>query len=104
MGFSELLLIALIGLVVIGPKRLPETVRTLAMWIGRLRSLMSSARSELEREFGVDEVRQQLHNERIMNSLDKKINPLSSLTSKPSPSAPTNQSSEPEPKPEPPEK
>ena len=69
MGFFELLLIAVLGLVVVGPKRLPETVRTVALWVGRLRRMMTNARTEMEKEFGVDEVRQQLHNEQVLKNL-----------------------------------
>ena len=69
MGFFELLLIAVLALVVVGPKRLPETVRTVALWVGRLRRMMTNARSEMEKEFGVDEVRQQLHNEQVLKNL-----------------------------------
>ena len=36
-GGLELLLIAVVGLLVIGPERLPEALRTLGLWLGRLR-------------------------------------------------------------------
>ena len=69
-GFSELLVIALITLVVMGPERLPETVRNISLWIGRFREAFNRARRELEQEVGMDEVRHQLHNERIMRDLE----------------------------------
>lgn len=69
-GFSELLVIALITLVVMGPERLPETVRSISLWIGRFREAFSRARRELEQEVGMDEVRHQLHNEKIMRDLE----------------------------------
>ena len=62
-GFPELLLISVVALVVIGPEKLPETVRTVALWIGRLKRSLSNIRLELENEIGADEIRQQLHNE-----------------------------------------
>ncbi len=68
-GFAELLVIGVLGLLVIGPERLPGTVRTVALWIGRLRRSFSDIRSEIEREVGADEIRRQLHNESIMASL-----------------------------------
>ena len=70
-GFSELLVIALITLVVMGPERLPETVRSISLWIGRFREAFSRARQELEQEVGMDEVRHQLHNEKIMRDLER---------------------------------
>ena len=65
-GFSELLVIALLILIVMGPERLPETVRTISLWIGRIRQFLSSAHSDIADEVGFDEVRRQLHNEQIM--------------------------------------
>ncbi|KAF0804727.1 Sec-independent protein translocase TatB [Alcanivorax xiamenensis] len=49
-GFSELLLIFVIALVVLGPERLPKAARTLGYWIGRARSTFNNLRNELERE------------------------------------------------------
>lgn len=69
-GFSELLVIAVIALVVMGPERLPETVRNISLWIGRMKQMLSSARQELENEVGMDEIRRQLQNEKIMRDLD----------------------------------
>jgi sec-independent protein translocase protein TatB len=70
-GFSELLIIAVLTLIVMGPERLPETVRTITLWFGRLRQFLSAARTEIEDEVGVDEIRRQLHNEQLMRDLDK---------------------------------
>ncbi|MBT5577539.1 MAG: twin-arginine translocase subunit TatB [Porticoccaceae bacterium] len=69
-GFSELLVIAVITLIVMGPERLPETVRTIGLWVGRLKQMLSSARNELDREVGMGEVRRQLYNEKIMRDLE----------------------------------
>ena len=55
-GFSELLVIAIIALVVMGPERLPETVRTISLWLGRMKQMFSSARQELENEVGMDDL------------------------------------------------
>ncbi|MGV6807241.1 MAG: Sec-independent protein translocase protein TatB [bacterium] len=75
MSFGELLLVALIGLIVIGPNRLPETIRTVGLWVGRLKRAFGRIRGEMEREFGMDEVRRQLHNEDVMRSLNQKLDP-----------------------------
>ena len=65
-GFSELLLVALVALVVLGPERLPGAVRTAGLWIGRLKRSFSAIKAEVEREIGADEIRRQLHNEQIL--------------------------------------
>ena len=70
-GFTELLLCLVIALVVIGPEQLPETVRTIGLWIGRLKRSLRDTRSEIERQIGADDIRRQLHNEEIMRSLEE---------------------------------
>ena len=70
-SFFELILCAIVGLVVIGPERLPETVRAVSLWIGRLKRSLRETRSELERQIGADDIRRQLHNEESMQSLEK---------------------------------
>ncbi len=71
LGGGELLLIALIGLLVIGPDKLPETLRTIGLWLGRLRRSFTSVKNEIEKEIGMDEVRRQLHNEAIMAEMKR---------------------------------
>ena len=62
----ELMLIVLVTLLVIGPERLPETMRTLGLWIGRLSRSFTTMKVEIEHEIGMDDVRRQLHNESVM--------------------------------------
>ncbi|WP_218943578.1 Sec-independent protein translocase protein TatB [Exilibacterium tricleocarpae] len=69
-GFFELMVVAIIGLLVIGPERLPETIRTISLWVGRLRRSLRETRAELEEHLGADEIRRQLHNEEVMRSLE----------------------------------
>lgn len=70
-GFPELLMVTVVALLVIGPDKLPETVRTIALWVGRIRRSISEIKTEIENEIGADEIRRQLHNESIMKELDK---------------------------------
>lgn len=65
-SFSELLLVGLVALLVLGPERLPGAARTAGLWIGRLRRSFNTLKSELEREMGADDIRRQLHNESIL--------------------------------------
>lgn len=68
-SFSELVLILIVGLVVFGPEKLPEVVRTTGLWIGKLRRSFNNIRAEIEREVGVEELKRDLHNQSIMDSL-----------------------------------
>lgn len=70
-GFPELLLTAIVGLLVIGPERLPEALRTLGLWVGRLRRSFLSVKTEVEKEIGMDEVRRQLHSEAVMEEMKR---------------------------------
>lgn len=70
-GFTELLLCLVVALVVIGPEQLPGTVRTVALWIGRLKRSLTETRAEIERQIGADDIRRQLHNEEILRNLEE---------------------------------
>lgn len=70
-GFPELMLSAIVGLLVIGPERLPEALRTLGLWLGRMRRSFQSVKAEIEKEIGMDEVRKQLHNEAVMDEMKR---------------------------------
>ena len=70
-GFSELLIVAILGLIILGPERLPVAIKTCGLWLGRFKQQYRNIRTEVEREIGADEIRQQLHNEEIMQSLKK---------------------------------
>ena len=70
-GFSELVLTALIALIVFGPEKLPQAARTAGLWIGRIKRVLGDARREMERELGADDIRRQLHNEAIMKALNE---------------------------------
>lgn len=59
-GFSELLLVMVIGLVVLGPERLPVAVKTVVGWIRALRSLASTVQNELVQEMKLQELQESL--------------------------------------------
>jgi sec-independent protein translocase protein TatB len=68
-GFPELILLSIVALLVLGPERMPEAVRTAGLWLGRLRRNFSRIRAEIEREVGMDDVRRQLHNESVLEEI-----------------------------------
>ena len=70
-GFPELMVIGVVTLLVIGPEQLPSTMRTIALWIGRLRRSFSDIRRDIEQGIGADEIRQQLHNEAILKEIER---------------------------------
>lgn len=62
-GFSELLLLAIVALVVIGPEKLPHVARMAGAWVGRIRRTVSTMQAEIEREVAAQEVRATLEKE-----------------------------------------
>jgi len=70
-GFQELLLVAIVALLVLGPERLPGALRTMGLWMGRMRRSFNTVKNEIEREIGMDEIRRQLHNEAVMEELKR---------------------------------
>lgn len=56
-GFSELMLIGLVALIVIGPERLPKVARTVGHLLGRLQRYVSDVKSDIRREIQLDELR-----------------------------------------------
>jgi sec-independent protein translocase protein TatB len=68
-GFLELVLVSIVGLLVLGPERLPGAIRTASLYLGKLRRSFNGIRAEIERELKADEIRQELHNQSIMQEL-----------------------------------
>jgi len=55
-GFMELLLIGIVGLVVLGPERLPTAVRSITSWIRTMKRMANSVKEELEQELKIEEL------------------------------------------------
>lgn len=63
-GFWELALLAVIGLIVLGPERLPVVARSVGLWIGRARGYLRDVTDELDREVRLREMREDLQRAR----------------------------------------
>lgn len=61
-GFAELVLVAIVGLLVIGPERLPGAIRTGGAWVNKFRRGFNDIKRE---------VQQELHNDAVMQELRK---------------------------------
>jgi sec-independent protein translocase protein TatB len=59
-GFFELLIIAVVALIVLGPERLPKAARYAGLWVRKARAQWYSVRSEFERELAADEMRRSI--------------------------------------------
>jgi sec-independent protein translocase protein TatB len=56
-GFSELFIIMLVGLIVIGPERLPKVARTIGAMLGRLQRYVNDVKADINREVELEELR-----------------------------------------------
>ena len=56
-GFSELLVIGVVALIVIGPERLPRVARTLGHLMGRMQRYVSDVKADIDREIELEELR-----------------------------------------------
>ena len=59
-GFTELLLIAVVALIVLGPERLPKAARFAGLWVRRARAQWSSVKAEFERDLANEELKRSL--------------------------------------------
>jgi len=55
-GFSEVVIIAIIALVILGPARLPKVARTLGFWVGKARRMVADVKTDIDREMRESEL------------------------------------------------
>ena len=55
-GFSEVVIIAIIALVILGPERLPKVARTIGFWVGKARRMVADVKSDIDREMRESEL------------------------------------------------
>lgn len=73
-GFSELLLIGVIALVVIGPERLPRVARTAGHLFGRLQRYVADVKADINREIHAEELRKLQEDMRAsVNSMEQSV-------------------------------
>jgi sec-independent protein translocase protein TatB len=59
-GFLELMVVGILGLLILGPERLPKAARTVGLFIGKIRRTMSNIQDDLERQVRTDELQEKL--------------------------------------------
>ena len=68
-GFAELVIIALLGLVILGPERLPEATKTIFRWVHNLKRISSEVQNSVEKELNIGQLKQDMHLEDIDRQL-----------------------------------
>lgn len=78
-GFSELVMVGLVSLLVIGPERLPKVARVAGYWIGKIQQMITNVKVEIGQELHAEEIRQLLKENEAMAYLnDEKIPEMNS--------------------------
>lgn len=73
-SFTELVVIGIVGLIVIGPERLPEVARTLGKYVGRMRRFVAKVREDIDREVRQEELRDALKRNADLDEIKNIIN------------------------------
>lgn len=81
-GFSELLMVAVVALVVLGPERLPKFARAAGLWVGRARRSLAAIKHEIDLELKASELQETLDRQTRRDPLE------TILDEKPGPTAP----------------
>lgn len=70
-GFSELVMVAVVALIVLGPHKLPQAIRTVGLYIGRIKSLAASVQNDVNEQLALEEMRKRLaeHEEKVKSGL-----------------------------------
>ena len=66
-GFSEIVLVCIVGLVVLGPQRLPVAIRTVMSWVRTIRGLAANVQNELKQELKLQELQDSIKKAESLN-------------------------------------
>lgn len=69
-GFSELIMVGLVSLLVIGPERLPKVARVAGFWIGKIQQMIANVKVEISQELHAEEIRQLLKENESLHYLN----------------------------------
>lgn len=82
-GFLELAVILVLGLLVLGPERLPKTAQTIGYWFGKARRYVEGMKSQVESEFDSTELKRLLHNQDVqIRELQNKLTDSADMITK----------------------
>jgi sec-independent protein translocase protein TatB len=72
-GFSEVILIFVIALLVVGPERLPRIARATGLWVGKMRGFVSSVKADIDRELATEELKKALAKQAAVPELEELV-------------------------------
>ena len=76
-GFTEIILVFVVMLLVVGPERLPRLARTAGLWVGKMRGLVASVKADIDRELATEELKKALAKQASVPELEELIDEVS---------------------------
>jgi sec-independent protein translocase protein TatB len=76
-GFWELVFIAIIALLIVGPERMPKIARTAGLWFGKMRGFVSSVKQDIDRELAAEELKAVIEKQAAVPELEELIDEIS---------------------------
>ncbi len=78
-GFAEILIVAVVALIVLGPDKLPTAARAMGLWVGRIRRTLGGIQAEISEELRLDELKRTtaIHKEQLDKELSDMQTPFS---------------------------
>lgn len=73
-GGWEILIIAVVGLIVIGPERLPDVARTVGRWVGRIRRFIVNVKADIDKEIQQEELKKAIENDAGLDEIKQIMN------------------------------
>ena len=75
-GFWEIIFIAVIALLVVGPERLPRIARTAGLWVGKMRGFVSSVKADIDREIATEELKKTLAKQAALPEVEELVDDI----------------------------
>jgi sec-independent protein translocase protein TatB len=75
-GFTEIIFIMVIALLVVGPERLPRIARTAGLWVGKLRGFVSSVKADIDKELATEELKKVLGKQASSPELEELVDTM----------------------------
>ena len=72
-GFWEVIFLAVITLLVVGPERLPKVARTAGLWVGKIRGFVVSVKADIDKELAADELKRTLQKQAAVPEIEELI-------------------------------
>ena len=78
-GFGELIVVAVVALLVVGPEKLPGLARTAGLWVGKARRMMADVKADVDRELQLEELKQSFRQQANLTDLQDLSEQVKSL-------------------------